>query len=102
MFLCSEKSYSDTDKSYDPKPDVEELEMLLEAYFAQINGILQKLSTVHCFFILIVGVFGMNIHIDLYDAQPSQFWATTGGTVLGCVLLFLVSIWWGKRYLLPR
>jgi len=46
LFLSSEKSYSDTYKSYDPKPDVEELEMLLEAYFAQINGILQKLSTV--------------------------------------------------------
>jgi magnesium transporter len=41
----------DTDKSYDPKPDVEELEMLLEAYFAQINGILQKLSSVCIYFI---------------------------------------------------
>ncbi|XP_010526977.1 PREDICTED: magnesium transporter MRS2-F-like [Tarenaya hassleriana] len=27
-----------------PKPNIEELEMLLEAYFAQIDGILQKLS----------------------------------------------------------
>lgn len=44
------------------KPNVEELEMLLEAYFAQIDGILQKLSTVrilihlkyismHCFYL---------------------------------------------------
>ena len=28
------------------KPNIEELEMLLEAYFAQIDGILQKLSDV--------------------------------------------------------
>ncbi|GAU25414.1 hypothetical protein TSUD_70670 [Trifolium subterraneum] len=43
----NERDESDSDdKSYDSKPDVEELEMLLEAYFAQINGILQKLLSV--------------------------------------------------------
>jgi hypothetical protein len=46
LFLCSDESDSVSDKSYDSKPDVEELEMLLEAYFAQINGILQKLLSV--------------------------------------------------------
>ncbi|RHN43258.1 putative Mg2+ transporter protein, CorA-like/Zinc transport protein ZntB [Medicago truncatula] len=110
--------------------------MLLEAYFAQINGILQKLSSLSEYVdntedyinimlddkqnqllqvsiifntinmivnagIVVVGLFGMNIHIDLFDGQPRQFWATIGGTVLGCVLLFLASIWFGKkRYLL--
>ncbi|KAF6140323.1 hypothetical protein GIB67_031079 [Kingdonia uniflora] len=39
----TEDSYEDL--SY-IKPNVEELEMLLEAYFAQIDGTLQKLSTV--------------------------------------------------------
>ncbi|XP_061346821.1 magnesium transporter MRS2-F-like [Gastrolobium bilobum] len=118
--------------------DVEELEMLLEAYFAQINGIMQKLSSMSEYVddtedyinimlddkrnqllqvavvfdtlnmivsagIVVVGSFGMNIHIDLFDGQNSQFWATTWGTVVGCVVLFLVSVWWGKkRYLLPR
>ena len=33
----------------DLKPNVEELEMLIEAYFAQINGIMQKLSDVRIF-----------------------------------------------------
>lgn len=36
------------------KPNIEELEMLLEAYFAQIDGILQKLSDV-CIFNIING-----------------------------------------------
>lgn len=53
--------------------------------------------------IVVVGLFGMNIHIDLFDGQPRQFWATTVGTVLSCFLLLLVSIWWGKkRYLLSE
>jgi hypothetical protein len=45
-FICSDESNTVKDKSYGPKPDFEELEKLLEAYFAQINGILQKVSTV--------------------------------------------------------
>lgn len=51
-FVCSDESSSVKDKSPGPtnEPvDVEELEMLLEAYFAQINGILQKLSSVSIF-----------------------------------------------------
>lgn len=53
--------------------------------------------------IVVVGIFGMNIHIDLFDGQPRQFWATTYGTFLGCVLLFLFSVWWvKKRYLLSQ
>ncbi|XP_031401662.1 magnesium transporter MRS2-F-like [Punica granatum] len=35
---------SDGEEAGDVKPNIEELEMLLEAYFAQIDGILQKLS----------------------------------------------------------
>ncbi|KAK7247622.1 hypothetical protein RIF29_42509 [Crotalaria pallida] len=118
------------------KLDVEELEMLLEAYFAQINGILQKLSSLSEYVddtedyinimlddkqnqllqgsvilnllnmvlnagIVVVGLFGMNIHIDLFDAQPRQFWATALGTLSGCILLFFISLFLGKkRYLL--
>lgn len=37
---------SDGEVVGDSKPNIEELEMLLEAYFAQIDGILQKLSDV--------------------------------------------------------
>ncbi|CAK8544336.1 unnamed protein product [Lathyrus sativus] len=114
------------------KPDVEELEMLLEAYFAQINGILQRLSSLSDYVddtedhinimlddkrnqllqvtiifstmnvilgagIAVVGLFGMNIHIDLFDGQPRQFWATVIGVLSGCILLLIIFNWWGKK-----
>ncbi|KAL6007639.1 Magnesium transporter MRS2-F [Asimina triloba] len=87
------------------KPDIQELEMLLEAYFVQMreyvddtedyinillddkqNQLLQMgvmLSTANMIFnagIVVVGLFGMNIHISLFDSTPTQFWETTLGT----------------------
>lgn len=44
--ICSDESNTFEYRFIESKPDVEELEMLLEAYFAQINGILQRLSSV--------------------------------------------------------
>nr|KYP58331.1 hypothetical protein KK1_004634 [Cajanus cajan] len=120
------------DKFSGLKPDVEELEMLLEAYFAQTNGILQRLSSLSEYVdntedyinimlddkqnqllqasiifntlnmilsagIVVVGLFGMNIQNKLFDGEPRQFWATTGGTFGGCVLMFLVCFGWGKK-----
>lgn len=114
------------------KPNIEELEMLLEAYFAQIDGILQKLSdmseyvddTEDCINIMlddkqnqllqmgvmlstanmilnagimIVGLFGMNIHIALFDGQNIQFWETVFGTIAGCIVLYSIAIGWGKK-----
>ncbi|RDX60725.1 Magnesium transporter MRS2-F, partial [Mucuna pruriens] len=126
------------DRYLGPKLDVEELEMLLEAYFAQTNGILQRLSSLSEYVddtedyinimlddkqnellqvaiifntinmivnagIVVVGLFGMNIHIKLFDGKTHQFWATTCGTFGGCILLFLICLWWGKkRYLLSQ
>ncbi|CAJ1930738.1 unnamed protein product [Sphenostylis stenocarpa] len=120
------------------KLDVEELEMLLEAYFAQTNGILQRLSTLSEYVdntedyinimlddkqnellqatiifntlnmianagIVVVGLFGMNINIDLFEGHPRQFWITTWGTFGGCIFLFLVCLWWWKkRYFLSQ
>nr|TKR74218.1 hypothetical protein D5086_0000298210 [Populus alba] len=114
------------------KQDIEELEMLLEAYFAQIDGILQKLSGMSEYVddtedfinimlddkqnqllqmgvilsaanmilnagIAVVGFFGMNIHVTLFDGNPTQFWETVIGTCGGCIALFLVLLGWGKR-----
>lgn len=42
----SSSSSSSSSTSHGGKLDVEELEMLLEAYFVQIDGTLNKLSTV--------------------------------------------------------
>ncbi|GAB4855741.1 hypothetical protein Ancab_024385 [Ancistrocladus abbreviatus] len=117
------------------KLNIEELEMLLEAYFVQIDGILQKLSTMSEYVddtedyinimlddkqnqllqmgvmlntavmiinagIVVAGIFGMNIHISLFDGQPKQFWETALGTVFGCLILYLFAFGWGrKKYL---
>ncbi|XAR49761.1 hypothetical protein NMG60_11033061 [Bertholletia excelsa] len=114
------------------KPDIKELEMLLEAYFAQIDGISQKLfhmseyvddtedyinimldekqnqllqmgvmlSTANMILnagIGVVGIFGMNITIELFSGQPIQFWETVMGTVGGCVAMYWIAIAWGKK-----
>ncbi|KAJ8765366.1 hypothetical protein K2173_012063 [Erythroxylum novogranatense] len=114
------------------KPDIEELEMLLEAYFAEIDGILQKLSHMSEYVddtedfinimlddkqnqllqmevtlgivnlilnagIAAVGVFGMNIHISLFDTTPTQFWETVAGICLACLALYVFSIAWTKK-----
>lgn len=45
------------------KPNVEELEMLLEAYFAQIDGILQKLSDVGDLSRSLIFVFNISMYL---------------------------------------
>lgn len=114
------------------RPNIEELEMLLEAYFVQIDGTLNKLShlreyvddtedyinimldekqnqllqmgvmlsTATMLFtagVVVVGLFGMNISIDLFNAPYSKFWETTFGTVGGCIVLYVLAIGWGKK-----
>ena len=47
--------------------------------------------------IVVVGVFGMNITIELFDGQPRQFWETTFGTIGGCLALYLIAVGWGRK-----
>ncbi|XP_014521301.1 magnesium transporter MRS2-3 [Vigna radiata var. radiata] len=115
--------------------DVEELEMLLEAYFVQIDGTLNKLSTLREYvddtedyinimlddkqnhllqmgvmlttatlvvsaFVVVAGVFGMNIHIELFDpdkAGMTEFLWTVGGSTAGTIFLYVVAIAWCKQ-----
>lgn len=115
--------------------DVEELEMLLEAYFVQIDGTLNKLSTLREYvddtedyinimlddkqnhllrmgvmlstatlvlssFIVVAGIFGMNIHIDIFQptsTDPRHFLWTVGGGVAGCIFLYVAAIAWYKQ-----
>ncbi|KAK7308118.1 hypothetical protein VNO77_41714 [Canavalia gladiata] len=115
--------------------DVEELEMLLEAYFVQIDGTLNKLSTLREYvddtedyinimlddkqnhllqmgvmlttatlvvsaFVVVAGVFGMNIHIELFDpniAGMREFLWTVGGSTAGTIFLYVVAIAWCKH-----
>lgn len=115
------------------KLNIEELEMLLEAYFVQIDGTLNKLSTLREYVddtedyinimldekqnqllqmgvmlstatlvvtagVVVVGIFGMNIIIDLFNVSTyHQFWETMGGTLGGCIMLYIFAICWGKK-----
>ncbi|OIV92379.1 hypothetical protein TanjilG_09977 [Lupinus angustifolius] len=115
--------------------DVGELEMLLEAYFVQIDGTLNKLSTLREYvddtedyinimlddkqnhllqmgvmlttatlvvsaFVVVAGIFGMNIHIELFDqnvAGMREFLWTIGGSTAGTIFLYVVAIAWCKH-----
>ncbi|XP_074575160.1 magnesium transporter MRS2-3-like [Curcuma longa] len=115
--------------------DVQELEMLLEAYFIQIDSTLNNLSTLREYvddtedyinimlddkqnqllqigvvlttatlivsvFVAMVGVFGMNIQVGLFDEKKSgttEFLWTVGGGTIASVLLYVISIAWCKR-----
>ncbi|CAB4321039.1 unnamed protein product [Prunus armeniaca] len=115
--------------------DVEELEMLLEAYFVQIDGTLNKLSTLREYvddtedyinimlddkqnhllqmgvmlttatlvvsaFVVIAGIFGMNIKIELFDSEKAgmrEFMWTVGGSTGGTIFLYVIAIGWCKH-----
>lgn len=115
--------------------DVEELEMLLEAYFVQIDGTLNKLSTLREYvddtedyinimlddkqnhllqmgvmlttatlvvsaFVVVAGIFGMNIHIELFDDKKSgvqEFLWTVGGGATGSIFLYVIAIAWCRH-----
>ncbi|XP_044489159.1 magnesium transporter MRS2-3 [Mangifera indica] len=128
---CTSTTYSSIGKVL----DVEELEMLLEAYFVQIDGTLNKLSTLREYvddtedyinimlddkqnhllqmgvmlttatlvvsaFVVVAGVFGMNITIDLFDEEKSGMqefiWTVVGGAT-GSIFLYVVAIVWCKH-----
>ncbi|KAF6136878.1 hypothetical protein GIB67_018917 [Kingdonia uniflora] len=115
--------------------DVEELEMLLEAYFVQIEGTVNNLSTLREYvddtedyinimlddkqnhllqmgvmlttatlvvsaFVVVAGIFGMNIKIELFDDKKSgmhEFLWTVGGGATGSIFLYVVGIAWCKH-----
>ncbi|KAF4366634.1 hypothetical protein G4B88_010709 [Cannabis sativa] len=103
--------------------DVEELEMLLEAYFLreyvddtedyinimlddkqnhllQMGVMLTTATLVVSAFVVVAGVFGMNITIELFDdkkaGMPEFLWTIGGGTT-GCIFLYVLAIAWCKH-----
>ncbi|XP_059647896.1 magnesium transporter MRS2-3 [Cornus florida] len=126
---------STTHSAISKQLDVEELEMLLEAYFVQIDGTLNKLSTLREYvddtedyinimlddkqnhllqmgvmltsatlvvsaFVVVAGIFGMNIKIELFDeakAGMQEFLWTVGGSATGSLFLYVVAIAWCKH-----
>ncbi|KAL7002914.1 Magnesium transporter MRS2-3, variant 2 [Sarracenia purpurea var. burkii] len=134
--VISRDSHGSTTRSAISKHlDVEELEMLLEAYFVQIDGTLNKLSTLREYvddtedyinimlddkqnhllqmgvmlttatlvvsaFVVVAGVFGMNIKIDLFNEEKSgmqEFIWTVGGSATGSLFLYVIAIAWCKH-----
>ncbi|XP_065871383.1 magnesium transporter MRS2-3 [Euphorbia lathyris] len=133
----SHRTHTTTTRSAISKQlDVEELEMLLEAYFVQIDGTLNKLSTLREYvddtedyinimlddkqnhllqmgvmlttatlviscFVVVAGIFGMNINIEIFNEEvdtgmPKFLW-TVGGGCTGCVFLYVFAIAWCKH-----
>nr|CAD1841402.1 unnamed protein product [Ananas comosus var. bracteatus] len=122
-------------KSSNKHLDVQELEMLLEAYFVQIDSTLNKLTTLREYvddtedyinimlddkqnhllqmgvmlttatlivsaFVALVGIFGMNIQIDLFDEKKAgmpEFLWTVGGSAAGSIILYVIAVTWCKR-----
>ncbi|GAA0167146.1 RNA splicing factor [Lithospermum erythrorhizon] len=131
----SHGTHTSTTRSATSKLDVEELEMLLEAYFVQVDGTLNKLSTLKEYvddiedyinimlddeqnhllqmgvilttatlvvsaFVVVAGIFGMNIQIDLFDNTKTgmkEFLWIVGGSTAGTIFLYVVAIGWCKH-----
>ncbi|XP_057784778.1 magnesium transporter MRS2-3-like [Salvia miltiorrhiza] len=131
----SHGTHTSTHSAISKHLDVEELEMLLEAYFVQIDGTLNKLSTLREYvddtedyinimlddkqnhllqmgvmlttatlvvsaFVVVAGIFGMNIRIELFDDQVHgmmRFLWTVGGGSAGTLFLYVIAIAWCKH-----
>lgn len=131
----SRGTHTGSTHSSSKQPDVEELEMLLEAYFVQIDGTLNQLSTLREYvddtedyinimlddkqnhllqmgvmlttatlvvsaFVVVAGIFGMNIKVELFDDKKSgmpEFLWTVGGGATGSIFLYIIAIAWCKH-----
>ncbi|KAH6798898.1 magnesium transporter 4 [Perilla frutescens var. frutescens] len=131
----SHGTHTSTHSAISKHLDVEELEMLLEAYFVQIDGTLNKLSTLREYvddtedyinimlddkqnhllqmgvmlttatlvvsaFVVVAGVFGMNITIELFKDEVhgmTRFLWTVGGGSAGTLFLYVIAIAWCKH-----
>ncbi|CAA0822522.1 Magnesium transporter MRS2-3 [Striga hermonthica] len=131
----SHGTHTSTHSAVSKHLDVEELEMLLEAYFVQIDGTLNKLSTLREYvddtedyinimlddkqnhllqmgvmlttatlvvsaFVVVAGIFGMNIQIELFQDElngMTRFLWTVGGSTAGTLFLYVIAIAWCKH-----
>ncbi|XP_047952198.1 magnesium transporter MRS2-3-like isoform X1 [Salvia hispanica] len=122
------------DEEEDVRPNLEELEMILEAYFVEMEGTLNKLLNLREMvesreeyiktmldvkqnqslqtqvvinttslavgtLIVLTGVFGMNIGIEMFDPTKygtSDFLWTVGGGTMASVFCCVVAVIWYK------
>ncbi|KAK2405053.1 magnesium transporter MRS2-1 [Trifolium repens] len=55
-------------------------------------------SVIVNFFVVVTGIFGMNIHIDIYDSPVnSVFVETVFGCTATCIVLYFLAMFWYKK-----
>lgn len=67
----------------------------------QMGVVLSTATLVVNAFIVVAGIFGMNIKIELFKEEvktgnPKFMW-TIGGSSIACVFMFVIAIAWGKH-----
>ena len=66
----------------------------------QMGVVLSTATLVVNAFIVVAGIFGMNIGIELFNEElktgNKKFMWTIGGSSMGCVFLFVIASAWGK------
>ncbi|KAL2533504.1 Magnesium transporter MRS2-3 [Abeliophyllum distichum] len=69
-------------------------------HLLQMGVMLTTATLVVSAFVVVAGVFGMNIHIELFDetkaGMPEFLWTVGGGTA-GTVFLYVIAIAWCKH-----
>eukprot|EP00850_Spirogloea_muscicola_P010476 SM000062S19862 [mRNA] locus=s62:14894:16868:- [translate_table: standard] len=68
-------------------------------HLLQMNVLLTTATLVITMFVVITGIFGMNIHIGLFDDKPSNynvFYYVCFGSATGAVCIFLAVVWYCK------
>lgn len=69
-------------------------------HLLQMGVMLTTATLVLSAFVVVAGIFGMNINIELFDeakAGMPQFLWTVGGGATGSVFLYVVAIAWCKH-----
>lgn len=66
-------------------------------HLLQMGVMLTTATLVLSGFIVVTGIFGMNIHIDMFtNGTLNEFLWTIGGSAFGCVCVYALVIGWCK------
>ena len=69
-------------------------------HLLQMGVMLTTATLVVSAFVVVAGIFGMNIQIDLFDKSKAgmhDFLWTIGGSTIGSVVLYTIAIGWCKH-----
>lgn len=65
-------------------------------HLLQMGVMLTTATLVVSAFVVVAGVFGMNISIDLFNKNGHEFLWTVGGGATGSIFLYVIAIAWCK------